>query len=381
MYHNFLNTCIFKGNFYLKVKFYIQYMNESIDSSNQTEDMNNVNNNEDQIKNEEVVPVKKKRGRKPKLNKEEKPKVLKKRGRKPTGRIVHIKNYDISNVEQDENCIIAHIPLNQLDIDNVKSKYITNSIESTELSLETNSLGNNDISFNDKYISHIEEENKKLKHKIKELQESNKSSDIFYSDYSVEKLDSKVIINNKFDTLDENYLCWWCCHKFENTPFFLPDKYYENKYHVFGYFCSPSCACAYNIDMNDYKLWERNSLIIKLYNELTDNVISNVSPSPPKQILKSFGGNITIEEYRKKTNTAINYSSRFIIPPMVPLKTLIEESYKDRNKYKWSNKVNLSKYNNLKKNINNNDIYNNISKGNNSSLEKIMGIKKIKIDT
>ena len=133
--------------------------------------------------------------------------------------------------------------------------------------------------------------------------------------------------------------------------------------------------------MNDYKLWERNSLIIKLYNELTDNPVNNVSPSPPKQILKAFGGNISIEEYREKTNTALNYSSRFIIPPMVPLKTLIEESYKDRNKYKWGNKVNLSKYNNLKKNLNNNENFDKNTKTSNSNLEKIMGIKKIKVDS
>ena len=63
---------------------------------------------------------------------------------------------------------------------------------------------------------------------------------------------------------------------------------------------------------------------------------------------------------------------------MVPLTTLIEESYKDRNKYKWETKVNMSKYNNLKKNI---KIKRNTSKGSDNNLEKIMGLKKIKIDS
>ena len=67
------------------------------------------------------------------------------------------------------------------------------------------------------------------------------------------------------------------------------------KFYVLGNFCSPSCACAYNIDVNDHKLWERNSLILKLYNELTDNNIDKIYPAPPKQILESFGGNINIE--------------------------------------------------------------------------------------
>ena len=63
---------------------------------------------------------------------------------------------------------------------------------------------------------------------------------------------------------------------------------------------------------------------------------------------------------------------------MVPLTTLIEESYKDRNKYKWETKVNMSKYNNLKKNI---KIKRSSSKNkNDNNLEKIMGLKKIKIN-
>ena len=326
--------------------------------------------------------IKKKRGRKPKNNSDvpKEPKVLKKRGRKPTGRIIHIQNCDISNLKNDDNCIVAHIPLSSNDIETTTSKY-SNSItevDSNELSLETYSLGNNNTnnSFNDKYINHLEEENLNLQNKIKELESSKENKDIFYSDYSVEKLESKVISSNEFKN-NRKYLCWWCCHDFENVPFFLPDKYYQNKYHVFGYFCSPSCACAFNIDMNDYKLWERNSLIIKLYNEITNNNLCNISPSPPKQILKNFGGNISIEEFRGKTKTDISYSSRFILPPMVPLKTLIEESYKDRNKYKWENKLNMSKFNNLKKNINTNK---SVVKKTDSSLEKIMGIKKIKID-
>ena len=60
---------------------------------------------------------------------------------------------------------------------------------------------------------------------------------------------------------------------------------------------------------------------------------------------------------------------------MIPLTTLIEESYKDRNKYKWETKVNLSKYNNLQKNIKR------VNKKTDTNLEKMMGLKKIKIES
>ena len=337
--------------------------------------------NDDFDLNNQVI-IKKKRGRKPKNAPKEdtikEVKVLKKRGRKPTGKVIKLNSTALSNLQNDENCIVAHLPLSQNDIESLSQSYKSES-ESNELSLETSSLGNINDSFNDKYIKHLESEVSKLKEKIKELETSlnKKSNDIFFADYNIEKLQSKIINKDSIEKSDDNEcLCWWCCHKFDNMPFFLPNKYYHGKYHVFGHFCSPSCACAYNIDMNDYKLWERNSLIIKLYNDLTDSKINNISPSPPKQMLKQFVGNITIDEFRKKTNSSISYSSRFILPPMVPLKTLIEESYKDRNKYKWENKLNISKYNNLKKNINSTNQF----KKDDSILEKIMGIKKIKVD-
>lgn len=340
------------------------------------------------------VVIKKKRGRKPKEKKEDEvKKIPKKRGRKPTGKILSMKTSELSTLQNDENCIIAHIPLSSKTIEKIENKFnseksieeveVESEVETesslNELSFENNSFGNNKNNFNDKYILHLEEQLKSLKLKIKDLEE-NKKSEVFFSGYSVEKLSSKIFeyegdkltLSNK-----GNYLCWWCGHSFKTTPFPLPDRYYENKFHVFGNFCSPSCACAYNVDMNDHKLWERNTLICKLYNELTGESLDMISPSPPRQIINSFGGNLTIEEYRAKINMKTSYSSRFIIPPMVPLMTLIEESYKDRNKYKWETKVNISKYNNLQKNIKIKRTTNNEKENN---LEKIMGLKKIKIN-
>jgi len=320
--------------------------------------------------------LKKKRGRKPKEKSiEEIDKIPKKRGRKPTGKLIKIKNTEISNLKHDDNCLIAHIPITLSDIEKVTN--LNNSINDTESSINEisleNEFTNNKGNFNNKYINHLEDKITNLKDKILKLESEKNLGDIFFGDYSVEKLESKIICidNNKISLKNSNCLCWWCCHNFNNTPFPLPDKFYNNKYYVFGNFCSPSCACAFNIDINDHKLWERNSLILKLANELNEEKVDEIYPSPPKQILDVFGGNININEFRKRTNKI--YNGRLIIPPMVPLTTLIEESYKDRNKYQWENKNNLSKYNVLKNNIK-------IKKTNDTNLEKIMGIKKIKLD-
>lgn len=320
--------------------------------------------------------VKKKRGRKPKEKKIEEEKIPKKRGRKPTGKLIKIKNTELSNLKNDDNCLIAHIPLTLSEIGKLTNKSNNESFNDTETSLNEISLENeftsNKSNFNNKYIDHLEDKIDKLKDKINRLENEKTTGDIFFGDYSVEKLESKIISidNNKISLKNSNCLCWWCCHNFDNTPFVLPDKLYNNKYYVFGNFCSPSCACAFNIDLNDHKLWERNSLILKLANELNENNVEEIYPSPPKQILNVFGGNITIDEFRKRTNKI--YNGRLIIPPMVPLTTLIEESYKDRNKYQWENKT--TKYNTLKNNI---KIKKSIT---DTNLEKIMGIKKIKLD-
>jgi hypothetical protein len=208
-----------------------------------------------------------------------------------------------------------------------------------------------------------------LKFKINEY-EKKENNDIFYSDYSVKLLDDLTDVKY-LDKNKDNLICWWCCHNFNNKPFFLPDKFEDNKFKVYGYFCSPSCTISYNMNLNDDKMWNRYSLIVKLYNLLNDNNTINISPAPVRQCLKCFGGYMDINEFRKIYSDKI-YNSRFLVNPAVPIKTLIEESYKERNKYQWENKMTINKFNTYKKNITNTKLKEN-------SLEKIMGIKKLKL--
>lgn len=357
--------------------------------------LKNVSDNDSSPVETSDVKVPKKRGRKPK-NKPVEPKIPKKRGRKPTGKILSLTKGEVSRIENDEDCIIAHIPLQDSDIEKYSKKSSSKSNNSdtnfseSEVSVNTENSANNELSlenptlFNDKksntenkYIKYLEKKIDKLKKELEYHNDKNSSTEVFSNDYNIEKLTDNVVNveEEKLCLKDKNIHCWWCCHKFDNTPFPLPNKFYKNKFHVFGVFCSPSCALSYNLDMNDHKIWERNSLIIKLYNILTENKLDTINPALPRQSLNIFGGPYTIEEYRKSCNTI--YNSRFIIPPMVPITTLIEESYKERNKYKWDKKVNISRYNKLTKNIKLkrskplNDKQNN--------LEKIMGLRKIKI--
>src|SRR5205807_878533 len=80
----------------------------------------------------------------------------------------------------------------------------------------------------------------------------------------------------------------------------LKEKYEDKKYHVYGCFCSYNCVAAYNMDIDDYKVWDRLSLIKKLYKDVFGND-KELAMAPPRQALIKFGGILTIEDFRKNS--------------------------------------------------------------------------------
>ena len=337
----------------------------------------------------------KKRGRKKKVIDPNtvivpKEKIIKKRGRKPTSKLINIKDKDINLIEKDEDCIIAHIPVKMTDIKLFNNKKNTISKDSddlvtsiTDISFDSyyDSKKVNNI-YDNKYIQYMEEQIESLKKKIEQLtnNNNNKNNQIFPSDYNNDILENKILthdgIKNECFLKKTNICCWWCCHQFDNMPFPLPENLSKGIFKVYGVFCSANCAMAYNLELNDYKMSNRNTLIARLYNLIMKKPVDKIYPSQPRQRLRMFGGTTDIDEYRNHNLEICN--SRLVLPPMAPLRTLIEESYKDRNKYKWDNvDVEYNRYNKLKNNIKlkrNKPI-----KNNHNSLEKRMGIRKIKI--
>lgn len=121
--------------------------------------------------------------------------------------------------------------------------------------------------------------------------------------------------------------CWHCCHQFDNTPWFLPEKFQDNKYFVLGCFCSPNCALAYNIILNDSKTNERNSLLKNLYITITASC-NDISVAPAKECLKLFGGHVSIEKYRESFYCD-DREYKVHMPPFVPINVYIEEKSSD----------------------------------------------------
>lgn len=122
-------------------------------------------------------------------------------------------------------------------------------------------------------------------------------------------------------------VCWNCCHSFDdNIIHGIPLKYINGLFYVYGDFCSLECCLRYVVENfnNDYQIIS----LIKLYSNVmlgTNN--DDITIAPNKLLLKKFGGNMTIQEYRNKFNKNIHDIK---IPPILPVSHNID-SYEINN--------------------------------------------------
>ena len=329
-----------------------KYHNEdNTDNNNEhiNEDINE-DVNEDVIEhNNEHNNEKKKRGRKPKMVIKEKiiDKIPKKRGRKPTGKIIELnKNYEDDISFND--CMIAHLKLdikqiNKIISDDVKYDIIDN--------------------FN---TTNVETEHNLTKIVFDDIIDISKGIRNKHSNYINEINSKRKIIKSKIEFLDKennkwkessDIACWWCCHKFNTTPLGLPNYFTKEKFYVYGCFCSLNCAYAYNLELNDYKIWDRQTLLYYLKSIIfTDNEFI-LKPAPPRQVLKLFGGYMDIEIYRENF-FIVSKEYMYYLPPLISIIGTIEEN---NLKNDISNMLSNNDENNffVKKNKNNNITKNN----------------------
>ena len=113
--------------------------------------------------------------------------------------------------------------------------------------------------------------------------------------------------------------CFWCCHGFNACVFVLPVTYdtYKNVFICEGHYCSPECALAYlyaDVTISDSSRWYRHTLLIQLYGFLYDNY--NVSPAPPRSLLRMFGGPLDIKQFRKY----VKNTNDLILSKMTPIR-------------------------------------------------------------
>ena len=123
-------------------------------------------------------------------------------------------------------------------------------------------------------------------------------------------------------------LCWWCCHPWEgeelNLPFKIEPK--TKNYLTMGQFCSWSCMKSFNMDRNGtHKGSIVNEYITALHNKMTDK-FKIIQRAPDRYALKSFGGDLTIEEFRnanKNEKITVSYPNQAKITQVVIKETKI----------------------------------------------------------
>ena len=270
----------------------------------------------------------------------------------------------IKEEEEEEEELILHIPIyDNEDGSSDKNMFtmkddsdVSNSKKNNSLKL-IESLTESEENLDDADIKDLLNEIKKKDAIIKKLKlqiADPKNNPINYDTTPVCSKDAKNTLvnlklinineNNKLIVVDKtNVACWWCCHNFDTMPCFIPDRYMDEKFYVFGCFCTYSCAMAYNSNMGDYRVSLRNSLIKELHGRIftsTDQILL----APAKELLQKFGGPMTIEEFRNKELLA-KKEHKIHLPPMVPLLPAIEEIYRDPSQ----NPKNMYKKGSLKK--------------------------------
>ena len=297
------------------------------------------------------VKIPKKRGRKPKLkliSEEEKNKFVlpSKRGRKPKDKTVVLnKDLNLNNISN----VILHIPLsldrlNELD-DELSFKYekkISNPIPY-------------DPNISDNYTVN----------KNKDLCNYEKIDNT----YNKSNIENNINIINSIDNYTytdtnlKNIKCNWCFHECEDNIINLPYNITNNVFNMYGHFCCPECAAAFNFnDLNDECVWERYSLLNYVYNN--NNYKYNLAPS--RLTLDIFGGPLTIKDFREIINSKKNIN--VILPPLYILKPQID-IVKNNDIYIPLNISRINKYTkDLKYKVNEN-------KSNINTLDNCMNLK------
>ena len=88
-------------------------------------------------------------------------------------------------------------------------------------------------------------------------------------------------------------------------------------YNVYGNFCSPQCGLAYvlNETIDPHVRWERIALLHRIYDREGKG---RMFPAPGREVLKLFGGPLTIESYRATVNQGkVRVDTH--MPPMVSI--------------------------------------------------------------
>ena len=293
-------------------------------------------------------------------------------GGNPIDSVAYIDN-DNCNINSNTNCTqtnYSHYPFDEKENDIVNA--LIDSDEETEINEDLISKNSNNTDFKNNIVDDtlIEHKDKWFENNPN-IRYSNKVNkmDTYQEIITIMKEKRRKDIENFSNKTTENQVepmliqfkecsrtftwpsstsiyCWWCCHPFEGAPCGLPYKYIDNKFEVYGVYCSPECAAAYNFDNYEGEdIWERYSLLNFLYRKIYNEKNIKIKLAAPRQVLKIFGGSLSIKDFRSQ-NSNYNRSFKVIVPPMVSIIPQQEYNFLDNG---FSSKIN-KKYIPIEKN-------------------------------
>jgi hypothetical protein len=329
----------------------------------------------------EEKPIQKKRGRRPNQKLETVPTEpvvnIKKKGKHPKesyGLNDEFEEDDpfFNQQEVENDCIetpIIRLNVTAADIRKIKDPNVNLDDGDNELNIPSAFNGTEDFSyFQSNNTNHTKDNNTTVTES--DIQQLRTTREKEIENAEVASNDSKLLCqyieHNKKGTWPEKsvYDCMWCRYPFENTPWAIPYRLtYDNKFEVFGNFCSPNCSAAYIFDrFDDDEMWDRYALLNMLYQKVYDLPGAIVKSAPDILFLKKLGGILTIEEYREISNN-INKNYYVKMPPMVSIIPSVEELqqtslFNDNSSREHLNKELMMKANEELRLRRNNPIYN-----------------------
>jgi len=258
-----------------------------------------------------------------------------KRGRPPIQKPQPVKPKKTLPVNHEEE-LVLHLPIFD-DVTDTKNIFTMRDTESSNDTFDDTTITEIEKKTD---INHLIEEINKRDAIIKNLKDTIKNFKNISQEniLTITKETKKTLVNLGLISLDTNKLlysektsiaCWHCTYTFDSAPLFLPEKYHNGKFYVFGNFCTWSCMLAYNNQIDEYRKQIRNSLIKKLYKDIY-GVDCMIKPAAQKEILERFGGPVKIDKFRDpKLNQTL--LSKINIPPQIPLLSYYEETIIDNN--------------------------------------------------
>jgi hypothetical protein len=150
------------------------------------------------------------------------------------------------------------------------------------------------------------------------------------------------------------YACWYCCHGFDTTPVGIPAILTNYTFRCYGNFCSYNCAkrylCPLKDDEDDMASMQSSNDIFKgddqgeklqllelLYHlETGAEMDEPIKTAPRRLILKMFGGNKDIEEFRKsfRTNTTFHTFKMPLASMAYHMEECVDTKSETRRKFK-----------------------------------------------